>query len=412
MSREPSARRSGAFAARLALSVLVGACLLAIPETLVSARLAGGAVTRETVARVQAAVEAASVVTSPSSTDPGSTAVDTAAEGDPSLGASPSLADVVAGLGGLARERDVTGLWIVAADGTLLAQLRSAGSVQLTAGLSADAIDLVRQGTARSTSGAAAGRGRTVAVPLELAAGPAAVVVTLDAAGPSGRTRDLWRALALVLGLGAVALIPLVFVLGGRGLAHRHAQALTAAATDDLTGLGSRRAFRLDLADEVTRARRRDRPLTLALLDLNGLELVNSTVGRRRGDALLAALGAALHDNRWDRRRSWHGVADRAYRVGGDAFAVLMPGTSLEDAFSLTDRLRRQIALDAAPLTANVGLSSLDDDRCPDAETLLIAADAALFEARALGGNRVVGSAEQTTGLRWLATSGRDPDGG
>jgi diguanylate cyclase (GGDEF)-like protein len=203
----------------------------------------------------------------------------------------------------------------------------------------------------------------------------------------------------LMLGAGSTG--ALVFLTGGWALVRRHERALRAAASDDLTGLGSRRAFRHDLRAHVEHASRRGLPLTLALIDVNGLETVNRTVGRRRGDALLLDIASVLH-----RTAGPVGRPVPAYRIGGDAFAVIMPGTAQDDAFTLTDTLRRRIGLDAAPLTANVGLGVLDPLRCPDPETLLIAADAALFEACSLGGNRVVGAGDGGTGLRWVATSG------
>ncbi|MEJ2577616.1 MAG: GGDEF domain-containing protein, partial [Kineosporiaceae bacterium] len=256
-------------------------------------------------------------------------------------------------------------------------------------------------GQARQTPIGGADR-RTVVAPVQVDGTRGVLVVALDTHDARQRARQLWLLLGVVLLLGALSLAPLVFLGGGRGLIRRYRQALAAGSTDDLTGLGTRRSFRRDLAAEVARASRHGHPLTVALLDVNGLELVNSTVGRRRGDALLAALGVALGTA----MRQVPGR--RTYRVGGDAFAVVMPGSTVDQAFAVTDDLRATISRTAAPLTANVGLSTLDPERCPDVETLLIAADAALFEARALGGNRVVASGEEGTGLRWVATSGTD----
>lgn len=198
----------------------------------------------------------------------------------------------------------------------------------------------------------------------------------------------------LLLAGGGLAMVPVTLVGGGRALARWHEQAVAAAGRDDLTGLGSRPALRADLSRAVTRARRSGQPLTLVLFDVNLLAEINESFGRRRGDELLTCLGTALRQ----------ACGEAAYRVGGDAFAVLLAGTGQDEAFAVADELRLRVAGAARPLTANVGLCTLDERRWPDPETLLIGADAALHEARRLGGNRVVASGDGDLGLRWLAT--------
>lgn len=429
MRRSPTAGTATAFAIRLTTAVLLAALTVAAAETVLAARLADRAVAQESAARVSAAAASAStaavgttgagtvaalrvrlapladepevvevlavhrdgsvlVVPSPTSRGRAVGGSPTTAAGGPGSGTS----DGAAGAAGTAAGTGTAG-------GTP-AGTAPEGSALGTAGLeTVDAV--VGDGRVRTFDGSGAHR-RTVVVPLELPRERAALVVVLDTGASSARARQLWWLLGAALLLGALALVPMVFLGGARVLVRRYGQALVAGSTDDLTGLGTRRAFRRDLAAHVAQARHRGTGLTLALLDVNGLELVNSTVGRRRGDALIAALGKALGT-------AIRQVPERrTYRVGGDAFAVVMPGTTLEQAFALTDDLRATIARTAAPLTANVGLSTLDEQRCPDAETLLIAADAALFEARALGGNRVVASGEEGMGLRWVATSGAD----
>ena len=97
-----------------------------------------------------------------------------------------------------------------------------------------------------------------------------------------------------------------------------------AALADSLTGLGNRRAFDRDLRRELARAARHDRRFSLALLDLDGLKAINDRDGHAAGDAVLrelaAALSAALR------------ATDRAYRLGGDVFAVRLPETPPGDA--------------------------------------------------------------------------------
>ncbi len=84
---------------------------------------------------------------------------------------------------------------------------------------------------------------------------------------------------------------------------------------------------------------------------------------------------------------------------------MVLPGVGTDAAFDVVDELLGHVARTAAPLSAGAGLATLDA-RCPDAQLLLVGASAALDEARSLGGGRVVASAEEGTGLRWLATPG------
>jgi diguanylate cyclase (GGDEF)-like protein len=460
MPQVSRARPVGTFAARLALAVLLAACLGSALVALLADRLAAGAVQRETVVRVTAAADAvASQLAHPAAettpggpstdqapgnqagpaqtrpaqtrpaqtvpeetsapdTGPGtSTSADTAAPSAAavrgSAGSGPaSIAsteaeltrDLTERLATLDAEPEVLSMLVVDERSTVLVGLPGSTDPGARTPDISDAVRTAVSGVARTrqtvtTTGQDARL--TVTVPLRLPDRAAALSVELDAGPAAARAAQLWRALGVALMLGAGATTGLVFVTGGWTLARRHERALLAAGSDDLTGLGSRRAFRRDLRVHVENAARHGLPLTLALIDVNGLESVNGTVGRRRGDALLVGVGSVLQ-----RAAGPIGHPVLAYRIGGDAFALILPGTGQDDAFTLTDTLRRHIGLDAAPLTANVGLGVLDPLRCPDPETLLIAADAALFEARSLGGNRVVGAGDGGTGLRWVATSG------
>lgn len=397
------ARPVGTFAARLAVAVLLAACLGSALVAVLADRLAAGAVRRETMVRITATAEAvATQLTAPSPAATGSGVPEESSNADP----TDLPRDLVAGLATLAAEPDVLDLLVVDERG--LTMVERAGSTHPQARMPDTSpatrtrlTDVARTRTTVAVTGP--GSRLTVSVPLRLPDRAAALQVDLDAGPAAARGAQLWRALGVALMLGAGATTGLVFVTGGWALARRHERALLAAGTDDLTGLGSRRAFRRDLRVHVEHAARHGLPLTLALIDVNGLEGVNGTVGRRRGDALLLAVGSVLQ-----RSAGPSGRPILGYRIGGDAFALIMPGIGQDEAFTLTDTLRRNMGLDAAPLTANVGLSLLDPLRCPDPETLLIAADAALFEARSLGGNRVVGAGDGGTGLRWVATSGHD----
>jgi len=109
---------------------------------------------------------------------------------------------------------------------------------------------------------------------------------------------------------------------------------------DPLTGLGNHRAFQEEFARQVEDARRQGVPLALILIDLDDLKRINDEQGHAGGDALLAATGHLLGSG--SRR------GDRAFRVGGDEFVVLMSRTNLDNA-TLTAKRLLAAALDGAP---------------------------------------------------------------
>ena len=104
---------------------------------------------------------------------------------------------------------------------------------------------------------------------------------------------------------------------------------------DALTGLLNRRAYEERLPVEIARASRYAWPLSLCLLDLNGFKAINDTLGHPAGDQALRQVAALLDESR---------LADDAFRIGGDEFAVLMPKTCLADAEQGAARLCMEIA--------------------------------------------------------------------
>ena len=161
------------------------------------------------------------------------------------------------------------------------------------------------------------------------------------------------------------------------------------ANTDGLTGLDNRRRFQERLHEEVERAHRYERPLSLVLLDLDHFKKVNDTWGHPAGDRVLQGTAAALRHVLRD--------MDVAGRMGGEEFAVLLPETELAGARALAERLRARIAsVDHASdggvvfrVTSSLGVTSLDPGVFHDAEVLLKAADEALYRAKNQGRDRV-----------------------
>jgi diguanylate cyclase (GGDEF)-like protein len=150
------------------------------------------------------------------------------------------------------------------------------------------------------------------------------------------------------------------------------------STTDPLTGLLNRRMFAEVAGRELARHRRYGDPVSLVLLDLRGFKKVNDTQGHQAGDAVLQWVAHVL------RRRVRK--TDFAFRIGGDEFAVLLPGTGLSGAVafaeSLYPALRSEDRLRGADVT--LGVAS-----CPEhgatTDELVRAADRALYRAREEG---------------------------
>jgi diguanylate cyclase (GGDEF)-like protein/putative nucleotidyltransferase with HDIG domain len=159
-----------------------------------------------------------------------------------------------------------------------------------------------------------------------------------------------------------------------------HAVLVEQAATDPLTRLANHRAFHERLRAELSRALRHERPLTLALLDVDHFKAINDSLGHERGDVVLAAVAATLSD-----------VArteDVLARLGGDEFAILMPVTEAQ-ALVAVERARAAIAaieLDGGlTITVSAGICGLEHAIDPD--SLVRLADGALYWGKAHGRN-------------------------
>jgi diguanylate cyclase (GGDEF)-like protein len=152
-----------------------------------------------------------------------------------------------------------------------------------------------------------------------------------------------------------------------------------AALTDNLTGLGNHRAFSEDFAREISRAKRNRRPLTLALIDVDDFKAVNDSRGHAHGDEVLSGVGRLLRSLREE---------DRAYRVGGDEFAVLLVETDAPSAQTVIQRLRNEARLKLSGATLSIGYVNLTKAQL-DLEPYELA-DTALYEAKRRGRDTVV----------------------
>jgi diguanylate cyclase (GGDEF)-like protein/PAS domain S-box-containing protein len=149
------------------------------------------------------------------------------------------------------------------------------------------------------------------------------------------------------------------------------------ARTDVLTGLPNRRAWDEELRREVARAGRHKHPLAVVMLDLDRFKDYNDAHGHQAGDRLLGDLGRI-----WRIRLR---VSDFVARYGGEEFAALLPACPPDEAIAAIQRLRLAIP---EGQTCSAGVAYWDGDEDP--EVLIGRADAALYEAKRTGRDRVV----------------------
>jgi len=156
---------------------------------------------------------------------------------------------------------------------------------------------------------------------------------------------------------------------------------------DSLTGLLDRRRFRGELDQHVSFTARYGGQGAVMIIDIDGLKGVNDTLGHHAGDNLIRQIAAILRE----RVRATDIVA----RLSGDEFAVLMPQTDVAGAMQLGEDLRAQVAEgtgpapDAGTATISVGITMFGGERDAGAEGVLIAADQAMYRAKAEGRNQI-----------------------
>jgi diguanylate cyclase (GGDEF)-like protein len=176
------------------------------------------------------------------------------------------------------------------------------------------------------------------------------------------------------------------YVAAGDPEGRQLADLALASRRDALTALPNRRAFDEDLAREAARAARTAAPLSVVAFDVDRFKAVNDERGHAAGDAVLRAVAA--------RAAGAIRAGDLLARVGGEEFAILLPGADLPRAAEAAERIRAALAAipveaagHAIAITASFGCAALAPGEPPDA--LLSRADARLYEAKRAGRNRV-----------------------
>jgi two-component system chemotaxis family response regulator WspR len=177
-------------------------------------------------------------------------------------------------------------------------------------------------------------------------------------------------------------------------LARANLELQKLAALDGLTGIANRRRFDEAIAVEWQRARRQQGQLALLLCDVDRFKNYNDNLGHPAGDLCLKKAAAALTGQ-------LKRPADLAARYGGEEFAILLPETDLAGALKLAEDCRRHLEQLALPhpdgvdsvVTMSVGVAAASPAEGGSIEALVAAADAALYDAKRGGRNRVASQA-------------------
>jgi two-component system cell cycle response regulator len=164
--------------------------------------------------------------------------------------------------------------------------------------------------------------------------------------------------------------------------------------TDGLTKLHNHRHFQDELARAFEESVRYERPLSLAIVDLDFFKKVNDSYGHAIGDEVLKAVSRIFQTS--------IRTTDLAARYGGEEFALMLPETNLEEAVVFAEKIRSLV--ETTPIetpagsisaTVSIGVSTVPHSRIHSAKELVVAADKALYRAKRNGRNQVQGEKRQ-----------------
>ena len=170
--------------------------------------------------------------------------------------------------------------------------------------------------------------------------------------------------------------------------ALEHARTRRLASTDGLTGVYNHRTFQERLSQEIARADRYSRPLSVLMIDVDHFKVYNDTYGHPQGDIVLQDLARLLQE--------MSRTSDTVARWGGEEFAIILPETDSVGAQKIGQRLCEQVErypfpgqelMPGGTLTISIGVATYAS--ASRKEVLLQAADTALYTAKREGRNRV-----------------------
>lgn len=189
------------------------------------------------------------------------------------------------------------------------------------------------------------------------------------------------RLILFLFGLQTLAMITGAYLMAR--LRYTIEEERSMAREDHLTGVSNSRSFWEDLDVELQRMTRDDRPLTVLFIDVDNFKTVNDQLGHKTGDGVLKCIGQSMKD--------LTRAVDIVARIGGDEFAMLLPGADVEAGILVAERLRttfreRCLVNDIVSLSIGVATFKSPPDK---AESLLHAADRLMYEAKSTGKNRI-----------------------
>jgi diguanylate cyclase (GGDEF)-like protein len=169
-----------------------------------------------------------------------------------------------------------------------------------------------------------------------------------------------------------------------RELEEANRQLAELATEDALTGIANRRALENGLRREWYRCLDQRRPLSVLMIDVDNFKAYNDAHGHLEGDVQLRGIAQRLHQQHDPQR-------ELLARYGGEEFALLMPGVHQEEALRRAEAIRAAIAASDAGMSVSIGVAGFVPEVQVEPEALLRRADAALYEAKRAGRNRVHG---------------------
>jgi diguanylate cyclase (GGDEF)-like protein len=209
---------------------------------------------------------------------------------------------------------------------------------------------------------------------------------------PLASILNLWH--REVLRIGTIMMVLILFVVGttlvlAREITRRaeaEDKLEELATTDPLTGLKNRRKFDSEIDLEWRRAMRSATPVAVLMIDADHFKAYNDTYGHQAGDQVLVGIAICISD-------SVRRPGDCPTRFGGEEFAVLLPGLSAIEAFTVAETIRLKVekwAEDPGVTTVSIGVASMTPASSQNWPDLIEAADRALYAAKANGRNQSV----------------------